>query len=91
MLRIRSRHHLVRYRFGQRTADFLICPTCGTYVAAMMDGPAGPVGVANVVGLAIPDLCDLNPEHLSFEGESAEARIARRLERWMPMMLVEGE
>src|ERR1051325_4941783 len=47
---------LTRYRFGHKTADFLICPDCGTYVATFMDGPRGPIGVANIVGLQINEL-----------------------------------
>ena len=26
------------YRFGQRTADFLICAECGVYIAAVIEG-----------------------------------------------------
>ena len=29
---------LNRYRFGLRTADYLICRTCGAYVAAVIAG-----------------------------------------------------
>ena len=49
-LRLVSLLPLTRYRFGQKTADFLICPACGTYVATHMEGPRGSVGVINVVG-----------------------------------------
>jgi hypothetical protein len=88
-LRLWSTHPLIRYRFGHRTADFLICPACGTYVATMMNGPRGPVGVVNVVGLFIPELRDLETEQTSFEGEDEAARNTRRLGRWTPMTLVE--
>ena len=91
MLRIWSEHPLTRYRFGHRTADYLICPACGTYVATQMDGPEGPVGVINVVGLQIPQLKDQPAEFASLEGESVEARITRRLTRWTPMTLTEPE
>lgn len=84
-----SRSRLIRYRFGHRTADFLVCPTCGTYVAAQMEGPRGPVGVLNVVGLAIPEFKDAPATLASLEGESVGARIRRRLSRWTPMKLKE--
>jgi len=84
-----SDHRLVRYRFGHRTADFLICPTCGTYVATWMEGPKGPVGVLNVVGLAIADLKDLPANFASLDGEGVDERIQRRLSRWTPMTLRE--
>ena len=84
-----SQLRLVRYRFGHKTADFLVCPTCGTYVAAQMEGPRGPVGVLNVVGLAISELKDEPATLASLEGESVDERIQRRLSRWTPMNLKE--
>ncbi len=88
---IQSSASLTRYRFGHRTADFLLCPSCGTYVAAMMEGPNGPVGVLNVVGLAIDLLKDEPATLASLDGESVEERNARRLSRWTPMQLVEAD
>lgn len=84
-----SQLKLVRYRFGHKTADFLICPACGTYVATQMHGPRGPVGVVNVVGLAIPELKDQPATLASLEGESVDERIERRLGRWTPITLEE--
>lgn len=81
---------LTRYRFGQRSADFLLCPTCGAYVAAYMEGPIGPVGVINVVGLAISELKDEPVTTASLDGESEADRIARRLAHWTPMILTEA-
>lgn len=85
-----SAHALTRYRFGHKTADFLICPACGTYVATHMDGPNGPVGVINVVGLQIAELKDEPAPTTSLDGESEADRIARRLSRWTPMTLTEA-
>lgn len=84
-----SQRRLIRYRFGHKTADFLVCPTCGTYVATQMEGPRGPVGVLNVVGLAISELKDEPAALASLEGESVEDRIQRRLSRWTPMNVKE--
>jgi hypothetical protein len=88
-LTIVSQLRLIRYRFGHKTADFLVCPACGTYVATQMEGPRGPVGVLNVVGLAISELKDEPATLASLEGESVDARIERRLSRWTPMTLEE--
>jgi len=85
-----SAHRLIRYRFGHKTADFLICPVCGTYVATQMEGPDGGVGVVNVVGLGIEVLKDLPAEIASLEGESVDERNARRLSRWTPMTVEES-
>ena len=89
-LRLEADTQLIRYRFGHKTADFLICPVCGTYVATLMEGPHGPVGVINVVGLQIPELKDEPADTASLEGESGAERIARRLSRWTPMTLEEA-
>jgi len=80
---------LLRYRFGHKTADFLICPTCGTYIATQMESTQGLVGVLNVVGLAIPQLKDESATLASLDGESVDDRIERRLSRWTPMTLKE--
>lgn len=88
-LTLTSTQRLTRYRFGHKTADFLICPVCGTYVATHMEGPRGPVGVINVVGLQITELRDLPVDHASLDGETQEGRIARRVSRWTPIKLTE--
>ncbi len=81
---------LIRYRFGHKTADFLICSICGAYVATFMQGPAGAVGVINVVGLNIPELRDEPAALASLDGETPDERMARRLSRWTPMTLQEA-
>jgi hypothetical protein len=88
-LTLRSTRTLIRYRFGHRTADFLICPTCGTYVATSMDAQDGPVGVLNVVGMNVPGLRDLPARLASLEGETVDERMARRLSRWTLMTIDE--
>ena len=89
-LALTSTQTLTRYRFGHKSADFLICPTCGTYVGTMMESPRGPIGVINVAGLNIEEFRNLPVTLTSLEGESPEERIARRISRWTPMTLSEG-
>lgn len=84
-----SQLRLIRYRFAHKTADFLICPACGTYVATQMDGPHGHIGVLNVVGLAIAELRGEPATLASLDGESVDQRIQRRVSRWTPMRLEE--
>jgi hypothetical protein len=88
-LSLTSSMRLNRYRFGHKTADFLICPVCGTYVATYMDGPRGPIGVINVIGLNIAELKNLPATLTSLEGESVEERMQRRVSRWTPLTLTE--
>lgn len=89
-LRLTATKRLTRYRFGHKTADFLICPDCGTYVATHTEGPRGPIGVINVVGLQITELTHLPTTLTSLEGESLDERLQRRASRWTPMKLTEA-
>lgn len=75
---------IARYRFGTRTADFVFCATCGIFVAAVM--PDARLGVVNVRTLDARDELLALPLHTAdFEGESTEARLARRRARWTPL------
>ena len=77
---------LTRYRFGLRTADYLLCAVCGTYIAAMqLDDP--PIAVVNVGGLGVPEFDEREPEPVDYAGETVEARLARRRSYWMPIRL----
>ena len=72
-----------RYRFGQRTADFLVCRDCGAYVASVME----EFGVLNVVGADIAVLASRDARPVDYEAESVEERRARRRQRWTPTIL----
>jgi hypothetical protein len=78
---------LTRYRFGLGTADFLVCGRCGVYVAAVMVDGGACWATVNVNTLdEPPPLRAAVP--MSFEGESAAARIARRKATWTPAVVV---
>ena len=49
---------LNRYRFGLRTADYLICRSCGAYVAAVISGNGEERATLNVTATAISELAD---------------------------------
>lgn len=82
---VKDKSFLSRYRFGQKTADFYVCSRCGVYVAAVCETPNGPRCVANVRALADRARFTAPPRPVDYEGETVEARIARRAERWMPV------
>ena len=74
-----------RYRFGGRTADFLICRECGVYVGVQMETDKGRFGVLNVLSLR-PPITDLAaPQPMEYGAESAEGRRLRREARWTPL------
>lgn len=81
-----NRQALTRYRFGLRTADYLLCAVCGTYLAAVQpDDP--PIAVINVGGLGVPEFEGREPERVDHAGETVEERLARRRGYWMPISL----
>ncbi len=74
-----------RYRFGGRTADFLICRVCGVYVGVQMASDKGRFGVLNVLSLR-PPVAGLPPaEPMDYGAETAEVRRLRREMRWTPV------
>jgi len=77
---------LIRYQFGKRIADFLICGRCGIYVAAVMESPRGRFAVINLNTLApIPAKLPA-PGPMNYDAETPEQRTARREQRWTPVI-----
>jgi len=83
---------LVRYRFGLQTADYLVCRTCGTYVAAVQDDGGRQIAVINAAGLDIEAFRGRAGEPVSYDGEAAADRRARRRTYWMPIQVrIDGQ
>jgi hypothetical protein len=75
---------LNRYRFGARTADFLICRGCGVYIGALIETALGSFGIININALR-PALSGIpEPVAMAYDTESRQQRIARRELRWSP-------
>lgn len=75
---------LLRYRFALRTADFLICKHCGVYIAAVTGEGDDIRSTVNVVGLRMNDFASVEETPMQYGSENAEARVARRANRWTP-------
>lgn len=73
------------YRFGQRTADFLICSSCGVYIGAAMKSERGRFGIINTRALWALSLSLREPAPMNYEREQAAERTGRREERWTPV------
>ncbi len=71
------------YRFGTGTADFVICRRCGgaPYVLSRIEGHL--YAVLNVNTLDGDPLGHVAPARSDFEGETTEARLARRKQKWI--------
>ncbi len=76
---------LKRYQFGLRTADFLICQSCGVYIGAVISTDRGSFAALNLTALVTPiQLPALEP--VSYDAETRDSRVARRETRWTPMV-----
>jgi hypothetical protein len=76
---------LQRYRFGLKTADFLLCRRCGVYLGAQIQTARGAFGIINTRALT-PVPQGLPAAAAADHGaESASERIERRERRWTPL------
>jgi hypothetical protein len=72
------------YRFGSRTADYMVCRRCGVYVAAICETAAGPRAVVNINCLADRAAFTQQPTATNYDGETEATRLSRRTTHWMP-------
>jgi hypothetical protein len=79
-----------RYRFGSRTADYLICRRCGVYVGAVCATRTGLRAVVNVNCLADRGAFTCVPAAPDYDGEDMQARLDRRAANWMPAVVHDG-
>ena len=76
---------LERYRFGLKTADFLLCNRCGVYVGAAIVAAHGRYGIINLNVLTPLPAKIAQPQRMSYEDESVTQRSLRREQRWTPI------
>ncbi len=90
-IRVRDAARLERYRFGLKTADFLICSRCGVYIGALLeDGGRGWFTVNANMFRDKPAL-DFPAVPHDFDAEDAAGRITRRKRNWTPVAEFEVE
>lgn len=75
----------IRYRFGLRTADFLVCSRCGNYVAATIEDAGQSWAILNANTLDEVASLKQAPTPMNYDGEDEAARMARRKARWTPV------
>ena len=82
---VSDRDALLRYRFGLRTAEFLVCKRCGVYLGAWADGPGGRFATLNLNALKTPvdGLPAATPTF--YDSEDRDGRVRRREQRWTPV------
>lgn len=82
-----NEHSLVRYHFGHRIADYILCAACGAYAGAVQDDNGQPLATISVAGLAVPAFADREAEPVQYDDEAPDARRKRRRAAWMPLNL----
>lgn len=75
---------LSRYRFGLGLAEMIVCARCGCYAGAVMEHEGKFVSALNVNLFDDPAFAGRAGDSVSYDGETAEARRARRLKLWTP-------
>lgn len=76
----------LRYRFGTGSTDFLICGRCGVYIGAVTEIDGAVCATLNLNAFDDPRP-DLAAGPVSYEGEEATAKAARRRRNWTPARL----
>ena len=75
---------VIPYQFATRTGVSLICARCGMYAGVILEDGTETWSVLNVRGLAIAAFKGRVAEPVSYDGETAAQRIARRKAKWTP-------
>jgi hypothetical protein len=81
---------LKRYRFGLLTADYLLCPECGTYIGSSIEADHILRMTLNVAGLRMAPLAELEATPVDYSDETLHERLERRRLRWTPSRVVEA-
>jgi hypothetical protein len=80
---------LIRYGFGLRTADFLVCGRCGSYLGAVMTDGGSAVATINVNSFDPPHPFEREGVPMRYDGETEPERRARRATGWTPVVAFE--
>ena len=81
---VRDAALLTRYRFGLRSADFLVCAGCGVYVGAAMQDGGARFAIVNANTFDEVARLTQAAQPMDYDGEDTARRQARRRARWSP-------
>lgn len=85
-IHVRDREKLQRYRFGLKTADFLICRGCGVFVGALMAANGKQFFTVNANTFKPPPAYDIIAVAKEFGAEDVGGRTDRRTQTWTPVV-----
>ena len=81
---------LIRYRFGHKTADFMLCARCGILMFAICPIDGNEYAVINANNFENIATEDLVQSVTNFDLESLDVRLARRKKNWTPDVSFSG-
>jgi hypothetical protein len=84
-IQVREAKKLSRYRFGLKTADFLVCRDCGVYAGALLEDDGKAWFTVNVNIFKDKPSPDFPAVPQNFDSEDTHTRIARRKAKWTPV------
>jgi hypothetical protein len=90
VLRIADAARVERYAFGTRTADFHVCAQCGVVVASTCRIDGRDYAVVNINTFEGVDPARFDRSDSDVEGETVDARLARRRSRWIADVRIEA-
>lgn len=76
---------LRRYRFGTRSADFLLCAECGAYLGAVMEHQGRACATLNANCFELDPPLQQEAPLVHYEDETLEQKMARRAAKWTPL------
>ncbi|MCK5000877.1 MAG: hypothetical protein KAS23_15145 [Anaerohalosphaera sp.] len=77
-----------RFRFGHKTADFIVCAKCGVLVTVLSEIQGQLRAVININSMPDHQFKE-SPIVTNFEGEKVEDRLARRAKNWIGNVVVD--
>ena len=80
---VRDPRAVSHYEFGTRTAVFHVCTRCGVPTVATSEIEGRMYAVVNTNTFEAEARALLRPAPVTFEGEDAGTRLARRRRRWI--------
>ena len=78
------------YQFALRSAEPLVCATCGVYAGTVLRDGERAWSVVNVRGMGIKEFDPARAQAVHYDGETIEGRIARRKAKWTPTAVSVG-
>jgi GNAT superfamily N-acetyltransferase len=88
---IRDPSSVERHRFGTRTTDFVVCARCGVYVGAFIGEGEQIFATVNVNAMDDRASFAAEAKEVRYDGETADARVARRMRVWTPADVITCE